>query len=211
MKNARKPKPSGLGHIDDQLAIQRALAIAKEVTLEQTSSVNPTEAAAMAKMRDEINSMDALCVRLPDAWQLEDIIQILTIFQELLETTMSSSTTTEDSVTIIRVHPVASMVSEFISALRDFENGVIDPRLRRKTPPNGQSLRTSDRQTIGLALTLIEILRKAKGLQVDQAQTKVEKTLKKMGFRIRGKEMTKARLVEWAKDYDLAGKKKKGN
>jgi hypothetical protein len=210
--HTRKQKPPGLASADAETAIKRAVSLAKNThPIEQHQDTGIQDAAAVARMRDQLNAAAQLFGKPSKDWTINEVIEILNILKEMADATMNASEPITDVEEVIHVHPSVSILSDFIDVLEDFQNGVLDPRLKKTREAHGRSLTISDRRQIGFALTFIEILRMDKKNTLLEARKKVAKSLQKMNMRVGKKEMTVKRLQEWGKDYDLNGTKREGN
>lgn len=210
--HTRKQKPPGLASADAETAIKRAVSLAKNThPIERHQDTGIQDAATVARMRDQLNAAAQLFGKLSKDWTTNEVIEILHILKEMADTTMNASKPITDVEEVIRVHPSVSILSDFIDVLEDFQNGVLDPRLKKTREAHGRSLTISDRRQIGFALTLVEMLRMDKKITLLKAREKVAKSLQKMNMRVGKKEMTVKRLQEWGKDYNLNGTKREGN
>jgi hypothetical protein len=208
----RKQKPPGLASADAETAIKRAVSLAKNThSIEQHQDTGIQDATAVARMRDQLNAAALLAGKLSKDWTTNEVIEILNILKEMADATMSVSEPITDVEEVIRVHPSVSILSDFIDVLEDFQNGVLDPRLKKTRAAHGRSLTISDRRQIGFALTFVEILRMDRKITLLKAREKIAKSLQKMNMRVGKKEMTVKRLKEWSKDYNLNGTKREGN
>lgn len=212
MKKPSSAKDTGLGAVDQHEAIARAIVTAKQVAASTTAEAQSWhDAAALSTLRESLNSISANVLNGSGDWRVEDVVPILTALQEFMEATMNELHKTSEGISVIRVHPAASVIAAFTQALDDLKDGLIDPRFKRTKSAGGRSLKAADREKIGLALTLVETLKRAKNLTLPEARKRVAKVLKARFVRVAGKEMTEARLKEWAKDFDLHGRKRRGN
>ncbi len=207
-----KQKKAGLAAAEPDFTIKQAVDLAKKITFAERSQHAATpDTVAVERMRTKLNELELFSRQRPDDWAIADIIKVLEIVRDMLDATMSTLSIQSDMTEVILEHPAASTIASFIGALEDFEGGVLDGRLRKTKEAGGRSLTNADRRKIGFALTFVQIIRRAKKVPVPEARKTLSKVLKESGIRVAGKEMTKERLKEWGKDYDLNGRKKKGN
>ena len=207
-----KQKKAGLAAAEPDFTIKQAVDLAKKITFaEQSQHAATSDTVAVERMRTKLNELELFSRQRPDDWTIPDIIKVLEIVRDMLDATMSTLSVQSDMTEVILEHPAASTIASFIGALEDFEGGILDRRLRKTKEAGGRSLTNADRQKIGLALTFVQIIRRAKKVPVTEARKTLSEVLEKSGIRVAGKEMTQERLKEWGKDYDLNGRKKKGN
>ena len=207
-----KQKKAGLVPAEPDFRIKEAVDLAKSIALAEHSQHAATpDTVAVERMRTKLNELELFSRQRPDDWTIADIIKVLEIVRDMLDATMSTLSIQSDIIEVVLEHPATSTLASFIGALEDFEGGVLDGRLRKTKEAGGRSLTKADRQKIGLALTFVQIIRRAKKVPITDARKRLSEVLKKSGTRVAGKEMTPERLKEWAKDYDLNGHKKKGN
>ena len=207
-----KQKKAGLASAEPDFTIKQAVDLAKKITFaEQSQHAATPDTVAVERMRTKLNELELFSRQRWDDWTIADIIKVLEIVRDMLDATMSTLSIQSDMTEVILEHPAASTIASFIGALEDFEGGVLDRRLRKIKKAGGRSLTHADRQKIGLALTAVQIFRRAKKVSVTKARKRISEIFKKSGTRVAGKEMTPERLKEWTKDYDLNGHKKRGN
>lgn len=211
MKSTLSKMDPGLGASNEGHTINQAIATAIEVTASTDHNIiGATDAAALIKLRDRLRVAGGNKRTLPNDWQIDDVMEILTALQAFIEASLNEVEEASENLSIVNVHWAASTLAAFIRALGDLETGLTDPRLKKKRPAGGRSLKSSDREKIALALTMVEVHKRSKKITLPEARKRVAKILKTRAVRVVGKEMTPARLAEWAKDFDLQGRKRKG-
>ena len=151
-----KQKSPGLAAGDAETSTKRAIAIALDVFAEER---HQNDAAAVTRMRDQLNLMAPIVRTSPKKWAIRDFVKILEILKDLVEATMDTKRSLSGGTDVIDIHPTTSILLEFISVLEDFENGVIDGRLRRTREAHGRSLTILDKRKIGFALAFVKMLR----------------------------------------------------